>query len=80
MAEIIPFDPAVWETDLDAMDREELIGYLESVWAQIDQLDAREPKNMLSQAHQRWGERREELEDLADDIRDVLDELWGPGG
>jgi hypothetical protein len=80
MAEIIPFDPAVWETDLEAMDREELMSYLEDIWAQIDQLDEQEPEDMLSQAHELWGERREELEDLADDVREVLDELWGING
>ena len=41
---------------------------------QIAQLDAREPKDMDSEAYEAWADEHEELEDLLDEILDQLDE------
>ena len=53
---------------------------LEAVRAQIAALDAREPENMDSDSFEDWADRHEELEDLADDILDRLDEMGGSRG
>lgn len=63
------------EPDLDSMDKEALLTYLEQLRAQIEELDAAEPKNMNSEAYEEWGDLHEELEDLVDDILDRLDEM-----
>ena len=80
MADIIDFDRFAQERDLDSMDREELLDYLKTVRAQISQLDEQEPKDMNSEEYETWGDRHEELEDLADEILDLLDEMGGPHG
>lgn len=80
MADIIRFDQCAQEPDLDAMDREGLLDCLQTVRAQIEALDQQEPEDMDSEAYEVWGSRHEELEDLADEIWDRLDELEGPHG
>ena len=76
MAEIIPFDTfAQW--DLEEMDRAQLLSCLEAVRAQIAQLDEEEPADMESEAYDDWGDRHEELEDLADEIMEHLEALEG---
>lgn len=75
MADIIDFNQFAQEPDLDVMSREELLDYLNTVRAQIRQLDEQEPKNMNSEEYEDWGDRHEELEDLADEILDLLDEM-----
>ena len=37
-------------------------------------LDEREPENMSSEAYDEWSEEHEQLEDLADDILDRIEE------
>ncbi|MEI3362521.1 MAG: hypothetical protein V8R75_08085 [Oscillospiraceae bacterium] len=44
---------------------------------QIDQLNQQEPPGMSGEEYEAWADRHEELEDLADDLRDRLDELGG---
>ena len=73
MADIIDFETA-FPIPEDA-DREELTRRLEAVRAQIDRLDELEPENMDSEEYETWGDRHEELEDLADELLDRLDEL-----
>jgi hypothetical protein len=63
------------EPDLDSMDKESLLAYLEQLRTQIEELDAAEPKNMNSEAYEEWGDLHEELEDRVDDILDSLDEM-----
>lgn len=48
---------------------------LQQIYAQIRQLDAEEPEDMESDAYMLWGDRHEELEDLADELCDLLDDL-----
>ena len=75
MADIISFDAYAGEPDPEGMGREELLAYLASVRSRLSQLDGQEPEDMDSEAYQAWGDRHEALEDLADEIRDLLDEL-----
>ena len=71
MSTITPFPTP----DLSSMDCDQLKAYLQSVHAQIAQLDEEEPEDMNSEEYDAWGDRREALEDLADEIMDLLDEL-----
>ena len=64
MAEIIAFGAS---PDLDVMDRQE-------IRRRIAALDEREPENMSSEAYDEWSEEHEQLEDLADDILDRIEE------
>ena len=59
------------------MDREELQACLQEVRERIADLDEREPADMNSEEYEAWGERHEELEDLADEIMDRLEESFG---
>ena len=71
MAEMLSFEMP--REDLGKMDRRALEEYLERLRALISELDAREPKNMNSEAYEQWGD--EHLEDLVDEVLDRLDEL-----
>ena len=71
MPNITPFP----NSDLSSMDHDQLQAYLQHVRNQIAQLDEEEPADMASEEYDTWGDRREELEDLADEIMDLLDEV-----
>lgn len=75
MADIIPFSNAGEVPDLEGLDREALLTWLDWVRDRIDRLDGQEPETMGTEEHERWGELHEELEDLADELQDRLDEL-----
>ena len=72
MAEFLEFDG--FAPDIEAMDREELQACLQEVRERIADLDEREPADMESEEYQAWGDRHEELEDLADEIMDRLED------
>lgn len=72
MADIIAFDAYRDPAD---MDKPELLAYLDTLRAQIEDLDAAEPEDMESEEDEDWGQRHEELEDLVDEVSDLLDEL-----
>ena len=59
------------------MDREELAACLKEVRERIADLDEREPADMESEEYDAWGDLHEELEDLADEIMDRLEESFG---
>ena len=80
MAEIMDLSRYAKAPDLDAMDRGALLEALDAVRAQIAALDGREPEEMASDCFEDWADRHEELEDLADDILDRLDEMGGSRG
>ena len=61
--------------DLEQMDRAELEDALARVRALIEALDEEEPRDMNSEEYEEWGERHEELEDLADEILDLLEDM-----
>ena len=71
MAEIIAFGAP---PDLDVMDRQALTAYLAEIRRRIAALDEREPEKMSSEAYDEWSEEHEQLEDLADDILDRIEE------
>lgn len=53
--------------------RGELERQLAVLREQLVQLDAREPKNMDSEAYEDWADEHEDLEDQIDEILDQLD-------
>lgn len=67
------------EPEIEAMDREELLAYLETLRERIDALDGEEPDDMESKAYETWGDAHEELEDLVDEVVDRLEELEEEG-
>lgn len=77
MAEIIDFSEYQEEPELEGMSRTELEEYLRQVRERIAQLDEEEPADMNSEAYETWGDAHEDLEDLADEIVDRLEELDG---
>ena len=77
MGQIIDLKDYFSEPDLDAMDRDALREYLKELRFRMEELDEKEPRNMNSEAYEEWGDRREELEDLMDEILDRLDDLHG---
>ena len=73
MADFLEFDGG-FAPDIDTMDREELQACLKEVRERIADLDEREPVDMNSEEYEAWGECHEELEDLADEIVERLEE------
>lgn len=78
MAEIFVFPEEAERLNLDGMGYERLSACLQTVRAQIAQWDEQEPADMGTEEYETWGDRHEELEDLADELRDRLDGLGGP--
>ena len=76
MAEFLEFDGG-FAPDIEVMDREELKACLQEVRERIADLDEREPGDMESEEYEAWGDRHEELEDLADELMERLEELDG---
>ena len=74
MAEFLEFDGG-FAPDIEAMDREELKACLQEVQERIADLDEREPADMNSEEYESWGDLHEELEDLADEIVERLEEM-----
>ena len=72
MAEIKELYPE--RPDPRGMTRAELEEYRDTVREWIARLDEEEPEDMDSEAYETWGDRHEELEDLADEIRELLEE------
>lgn len=61
--------------DVEEMDVHQLQALKQQLMEKISNLDAREPKNVESEAYEAWGDAHEELEDLLDDVLDRLEEL-----
>ena len=74
MADFLEFDGG-FAPNIEDMDREELKACLREVRERIADLDEREPADMNSEEYEAWGDRHEELEDLADEIIDRLEEM-----
>ena len=77
MAEIIDFSGYQEEPELETMNREQLEEALRQVRERIAQLDEEEPSEMNREESEPWGAAHAELEDLADEITDRLEELDG---
>lgn len=76
MTEFLKFDNG-FSPDTETMDRKELKACLQEVRERIADLDEREPGDMESEEYEAWGDRHEELEDLADELMERLEELDG---
>jgi len=63
------------EPDVSSMDAEQLKACLRQLRERMAELDDHEPEDMNSEAYAEWGQLHEDLEDLADEIADRLDEL-----
>ena len=74
MTEFLKFDNG-FAPDTETMDREELKACLQEVRERIADLDEREPADMNSEEDEAWGDCHEELEDLADEIVERLEEM-----
>jgi hypothetical protein len=72
MAELSGF---IFAQELDGMDREALLAYLQQLRAYIAALDQREPADMAGEEYEAWGQLHEDAEDAADEVLDRLDEL-----
>ena len=75
MADILNFSDFAEGPELEKLSREELEAYLKTLRDRIEALDWEEPADMNSEAYELWGDRHEELEDLADEVLDLLEEL-----
>ena len=75
MADILNFSDFTEGPELETLSREELEAYLKTLRDRIEALDWEEPADMNSEAYELWGDRHEELEDLADEVLDLLEEL-----
>ena len=75
MTDILNFSDFTEEPELEELSREELKTYLKTLRDRIKALDREEPSDMNSEAYELWCDRHEELEDLADEVLDRLDEL-----
>lgn len=60
---------------LEDMTAAELEEYLAELEGRLSALDAKEPKNMNSEAYDLWADEHEMLEDAIDEVREFLDEL-----
>ena len=76
MTEFLKFENG-FAPDTETMDRGELKACLQEVRERIADLDEREPGDMESEEYEAWGDRHEELEDLADELMERLEELDG---
>lgn len=74
MDKIIPFPQEEAHLDPEEMTVPELEELLEDLNAQMDELNAREPKSKSGDAFDAWAEEHEDLEDAIDEILDILDE------
>lgn len=72
---MIEFKKPQEEKYLEDMSRQELLAYLAELEEQLQELDAREPRSMNSDAYEAWADEHEELEDAIDEVREFLDEV-----
>ena len=61
--------------DLYEMTLEEIQAHYGKMQEELHALDAKEPKNMNSEAYEAWADEHEELEDYLDEILDRMEEL-----
>lgn len=61
--------------DFEEMTKDELEDYRDALEEELERLDAREPEDLTSDAHDEWEDDHEELEDLIDEVLDHLDEM-----
>lgn len=60
--------------DFQSMEETELLRMEEMLEDKLSQLEAIEPEDESSDAHEQWEELREELEEMMDEVQDCLGE------
>ena len=75
MANVIPFPQQEEPVDIYQMDIPELQAHYAAMQNELSVLDAKEPKNMNSEAYEVWADEHEELEDYLDEILDRMEAL-----
>ncbi len=61
--------------DIYEMDLPQLQAHYAAMQEELQALDAKEPKNMNSDAYEEWADEHEELEDYLDEILDRMEDL-----
>ena len=75
MNNVIAFPENEEPVDIYEMTLPQLQEHYAAMQQQLQILDAKEPKNMNSEAYEEWADEHEELEDYLDEILDRLEVL-----
>ena len=75
MSDVIAFPRKEEPKDLYEMTLEEVRDHYAAMQQELHQLDAKEPRNMNSEAYEEWADEHEELENYLDEILDRMEEL-----
>ena len=75
MANVIPFPQQEEPVDIYQMALPELQAHYAAMQNELSALDAKEPKNMNSEAYEVWADEHEELEDYLDEILDRMESV-----
>ena len=72
---IITFPANEEPEDIYEMNLQQLQAHYAAMQEELQALDAKEPKNMNSEAYEEWADEHEELEDYLDAILDRMETL-----
>ena len=72
---IITFPANEEPEDIYEMNLQQLQAHYAAMQEELQALDAKEPKNMNSEAYEEWADEHEELEDYLDEILDRMEIL-----
>ena len=72
---VIAFPAKEEPEDIYEMNLQQLQAHYAAMQEELRALDAKEPKNMNSEAYEEWADEHEELEDYLDEILDRMDAL-----
>ena len=75
MSNVIVFPKQEEPEDIYEMNLQQLQAHYAAMQEQLHRLDAKEPKNMNSDAYEEWADEHEELEDYLDEILDRMEVL-----
>lgn len=75
MNNVIAFPGQEEPEDIYEMTLPQLQDHYALMQLQLQKLDAKEPKNMNSEAYEAWADEHEELEDYLDEILDQMEAL-----
>ena len=72
---VIAFPQMEEPEDIYDMNLQQLQAHYAAMQEELHALDAKEPKNMNSDAYEEWADEHEELEDYLDEILDRMEAL-----
>ena len=75
MSNVIAFPGQEEPEDIYEMNLQQLQAHYAAMQEELRALDAKEPKNMNSEAYEEWADEHEELEDYLDEILDRMETL-----